>query len=116
MTTGMKYVAPVQCMPWCSNGDGHPREISHLDQNCYSDGNYLYLPLNDRQKGLAGDDIYAQIGVAAKREIDLLPCVHIHLLSADPDVDVGVKFTAAEARWLAAQLLEAAELISGKSP
>ncbi len=111
MRTEANYLPPVECMPWCSYGDGHPAEWDTADQNCYSADNYLYLPLNERDKGTEG--FCAQIGVAAKREIGFLPCVHVHLTLMDPDVDCGVKFTPAEARWLAAELLRTADLVDG---
>ncbi len=63
-TTEISFVPPVECAPWCSHNDGHPADMSAIDQVCYS-----------------------------------------------PSVDVGVKFTAAEARWLAAELLKTAELV-----
>ncbi len=28
--------APIQCAPWCSDGDGHSDEIFREDQRCYS--------------------------------------------------------------------------------
>jgi hypothetical protein len=109
----MKYATPIECMPWCENGDGHPTELSYVNQNCYSAGDYLRLPLNSRHIESSGDEEFASISVTAKRELVFLPCVHVHLMMPDPDVDVGVKLTAQEARWLAAELLARAELVEG---
>jgi len=112
--TDIRYAPPVECMPWCSSGDGHPTEIHYCDQNCYSANDYMYLPLNGRYKQIGGEDAFGQIGISAKREVGFLPVVHMHLMLADaPYVDVGVKFTVEEARWLAGELLKVAELIGG---
>jgi hypothetical protein len=112
-TTEMHYTEPIQCMPWCSKADGHPNELHSLDQNCYSGRDYLYLPLNRRSTHPGDEMLDAAVGVAAKREVGFLPCVHVHLTMPDPDVDVGVKLTTTEARWLAAELLKTAELVEG---
>jgi hypothetical protein len=108
-TTEPHYEAPVVCMPWCSRGDGHPTEITTDDQLCDNRGNYLCLPLNDRFK--LNEISYAQIGVGAERRVGFLPCVYVHLTLMEPHVDAAARLTAAEARWLAAELLKTAELI-----
>ena len=113
MSAEANYVPPVPCMPWCSTGDGHPQEIGTVDQNCYSTDNYLFLPLNERYKG--SEVGYAQIGVAAKREVGFLPFVNVHLTLMDPDIDTSAQFTPAEARWLAAELLRTADLVDGST-
>lgn len=110
MTDTEDRVAPITCTPWCSSGDGHPNEVYESDQNCYSATDYVLLPLNGRVRNVEYGDFFAQIGVSARRDLGFLPCVHIHLTLVDPDVDVGVKFTPAEARWLAAELLRTADL------
>lgn len=55
-TTNTCGIPPVECMPWCVEGDDHPTGISYVDQNCYSSGNYLRLPLNSRDRGHDGDE------------------------------------------------------------
>jgi hypothetical protein len=45
------------------------------------------LSLNSRHRAHNDDEEFASISVTAKREVAFLPCVHIHLMLADPDPD-----------------------------
>lgn len=36
-------ISPIECAPWCTEGDGHPDEIFHEDQTCFGPSTYLQV-------------------------------------------------------------------------
>lgn len=99
---------PITCTPWCADGDGHPHDVYPQSQQCMGAAHYLNLPLNPRQRGTDGIEDDSIIGVFPQRDNGRLAHVHLHLMLVSPEVDLGVKLSPAEARWLAAELVRVA--------
>ncbi len=110
----------IRCVPWCTDGKGHPNSVMRSDQACWSASNAVVLGLADGAPALPVDlESWAQldpphIAVAAHRAWHGLPVVDVHLYhpheNPNVSVDFNVKLTAAEAVQLARFLLDAAAL------
>lgn len=113
------YMPPVQCTPWCDEGDGHPECGGVEDQNCWSTTKYVDFSLEPVL--VEGENRFPhQIGVMARRRADGRRHVYLHLnniknpLSDTPFpyeyLDQSLTLTPAEADELARALIVYAEL------
>ncbi len=101
-----KAVDPIVCQPWCREGDGHRDALFASDQHCWSNDRVIALTVNEPIDG----------GPTFWRESpDPIAYAMVFLDNAPGEstsVCVGygdrfaIKFTPAEARQLAAALLE----------
>jgi hypothetical protein len=108
---------PIVCAPWCTDGDGHPHEHSEGDQVCWgdsSDSSYVH-PSHEPASLEPNGAWLTRVGVMAHRGFGEEPDVYLHVERFDPDYDVSVKLTADEGRQLAANLIEVADLIDGRT-
>ena len=115
---GQPTISPIQCAPWCVYGDGHPQQFMRGDQTCWGADHYVEASteeLRAEYNGRTGERTVfpAHIGPCAYRGFNEHPVVYLHVDVPTRQVDVSVKLTAAEARALAAHLIEVAELIEG---
>ncbi|MDT5091244.1 MAG: hypothetical protein QOH60_607 [Mycobacterium sp.] len=83
-----RFLPPVQCAPWCTDGNGHVTETGRADQTCWGSDHYVALSLEETSPA------------------HLPPVEHQYL-----DMDSSVLMTADEARRYAAQLIEVADEI-----
>ena len=75
MTTELlRFVPPVECAPWCEDGDGHPDEHHREDQKCWSPSEYIKLTADN-----SAEDFDPQIGVMTRQHPDEPAFVHLHL-------------------------------------
>jgi hypothetical protein len=116
-------IRPIHCAPWCTDGDGHPAASMRDDQVCWGPDGYVEASTEEVLAEFRNDSVISfpsVIGAQAYRQFNQQPQVYVHIeLPAAADaggVDVSVKLTADEARRLAANLIEAAELIGTESP
>jgi hypothetical protein len=114
-------IRPVQCEPWCVDGDGHFAAAMRDDQVCWGPGSYVEASTDEvkveYEKRSDTETVWpARIGAQAYRGFNQHPQVYVHVDLPGDGVDVSVRLTAGEARQLAAQLVEAAELIGTTSP
>lgn len=111
----------IRCVPWCTDGNGHTKELMRSEQACWSASNAVVLGLAEGAPALpisvqdwAALDP-AHIAVAAYKAWHGLPVVDLHLYhpSRNPSryVDFNTKLTADEAEQLAHFLLAAVETI-----
>lgn len=115
-------IRPIECAPWCADGDGHIRAVSRGDQNCWGASHYVELSLEevaaDLDKDSDGRKIFPSIiGPNAYRGYRELPCVYLHFMLQDhrgDQLDDSCKLTADEARQLAAGLIAVADEIDGR--
>lgn len=91
---------PVDCMPWCEDGDGHPHEIFRADQWCRSEETVVF-PLAHKRK-----DEPDGFALSACRT----PDGHEEVCLRHLRLDVETFLSPAEARALAAALVETADL------
>lgn len=119
------FAPPVECAPWCENGDGHPTTFTRDDQKCWSRSQYIKLSLEPPVREADGE--YPQtIGAMARREADGSGHVYVHLdgikLSGASIpwpyniLDHCVQLTAAEAEELAEVLRKFASLVRSPVP
>ncbi|OYN78893.1 hypothetical protein [Mycolicibacterium sphagni] len=115
-------IRPIECTPWCTDGDGHATCVSRRDQVCWGTSNYVELSLEECEvnKGeKPGSYLFwpSIIGPCAYRGFNQQPVVYLHFTLAnrrhDHVLDESCKLTAAEARELAAHLIAVAEMIGG---
>lgn len=116
-------IPPIKCATWCVHGDGHTKELMRDDQTCWGQSHYLDLTLEDvkaTELGPTETDRFRycvdvpRIGPCGYRGFNKLPCVYVHIyLPAEGEcgLDMSVKLTAAEARELAAALVQVADEI-----
>ncbi len=116
-------IRPVQCEPWCVDGDGHAGASDRDEHVCW--GPQSYIEATTEEVKLEYDKqsdtttvFPPRLGVSAYRGFNQYPQVYVHIdLPAHRDgIDVSVKLTGGEAVRLAADLLMAAELIGTGSP
>lgn len=115
---------PVECHPWCEDGDGHPDYFIRRDQACWSPSEYVEMALEDRF--VDGGTSYAQrVGVLARQRPDEAGHVCLHLdgikiggpVPSPYDVlDHSLELTPDEALRLATVLIAAAKLVRVEVP
>ncbi len=59
ITPPLTNITPIQCAPWCTYGDGHPKGMFREDQRCYSPFSYI-----------APGSADGEVGAHAQREIE----------------------------------------------
>ena len=100
-TTERTTVPPIACRPWCVYGDGHPNETFREDQWCSSEERSI--PVSHYPAVEWADEEYRPEMVtvyATEHESD---AATINVSLGDTD---ALRLSAAEARALAAALLE----------
>lgn len=116
----LPYAPPVECAPWCEDGDGHPDEHNREDQKCWSPSEYVKLTADN-----SAEDFDPQIGVMTRQHPDEPAFVHLHLYDIElpgllpspwNQLDRGLDLTADEADHLAYLLTAAAELARSTPP
>jgi hypothetical protein len=111
---------PVQCTPWCEEGDGHPNEAFREDQKCWSPAEYVDLSLHEAE---SDEDFSQSVGVMARRN-DAGTVVYVHLRDIKQPydgipfpynyLDMSLHLTAEEAERIAGALLEVAKLVRAR--
>ena len=115
----LQYLAPVECHPWCDQGDGHPEQCFTSDQACWSPSDYVDLSLEPVHVERHAE-FPQQIGVMARCLPDEPGHVYVHLWDIElhgsvPSpykfLDHGLSLTVEEAERLAALLTASANLV-----
>lgn len=113
-------IRPIECAPWCQDGDGHALEPARTEQICWGDSHYVELSLEEVHVEYYGPEKPQKfwpsiIGPNAYRGYRELPCVYLHFTLHEHrnsrTLDDSCKLTAAEARELAAALVAVADEI-----
>jgi hypothetical protein len=111
-TTVHEKVSPITCQPWCKYGDGHPNEISRLDQTCYSEEQVVPLPTYYQSVESWGG-VYVQQTVAIYVEQQSsTPGPPLVEISLDGAAEM-LRMSLSEARSIAAEIIAAADLAEG---
>jgi hypothetical protein len=84
-----KFVPPVVCAPWCTDGDGHPRSGFAEDQRCYGEWHITPAAFSDGEGGQV-----AAIAHRAGPETQADVCLNVSI----GRIDVDVYVTADQAR------------------
>jgi len=95
---------PITCREWCAEGDGHPHEHPE-DQRCVSGWDIIPLELMPKWKDFMGAWNTTEVEVQAVAGPQHPPQAVIY--SAGEDIEL--RLTPAEARRLAALIVEAAD-------
>ena len=98
---------PIECAPWCRDGDGHPRETHAVDQVCR--GEFRTITPNF---GVV-NGYQTAFEVSACRGFGRKAAVNFHLDLPGIDIDEDFDISAADARDLAAALIATANEIDG---
>ncbi|PQP38798.1 DUF6907 domain-containing protein [Mycolicibacterium austroafricanum] len=108
----------VHCEPWCVDGDGHQREHYRRDQWCQGEIIKVVFGLEDLAPALpiATVDLSEPgISVYPRRDWHGLPYVALNVYREHSNeflaIDTDLRVTAAEARELAAALVDVANVI-----
>ena len=118
----IQYLPPVECQPWCDQGDGHPDQCFTSDQACWSPSDYVALSLERMHVERAGE-FPQQIGAMARSRPGEPGHVYVHLYDIQLHgsvpfpykfLDHGLSLTVEEAERLAAILTAAANLARSK--
>lgn len=104
-------LTPIVCAPWCEQGDGHVEETHPNDQWCY--GDLAEISLSQYPLVRMSDDTYRRewVEVQLSRDRHGPSLVVLGSIAAPAGGEVEVNMLPAEARALAAALLNAAEVI-----
>lgn len=100
-------LAPVECFPWCTDGNGHGRDILPEDQTCFSVP--VQIPgslLRPDPEDTDGEPEYVAVHAQAWANGALPTMIHI-----GQSENYGLAVTPDEARQVAEALIAAADLI-----
>lgn len=106
--------SPVECKPWCVEGDGHPNDWHTADQGCRSEIREVTLRAWDTLAvDEPGDEMPSRLGVVLVADID--DPMHVEVVLDDvAGHRAGFNMTCDEAQDLAIDLLLLAAQSKGK--
>jgi hypothetical protein len=104
--------APIACQAWCAYGDGHPNQLTALDQSCFGQEHLLPLSLEPLVNHNAPSDPEVDfrpehLTLYLVKDYGREPAIHL-----DKGEATGVSMTPAEALALAQRLLTLASLLT----
>lgn len=73
------YLPPVECAPWCEDGDGHPFAFGVSDQACWSPAEYVDFAQQRPYVQEDGQVFPQQIGIMARAVPGEPAHVYLHL-------------------------------------
>jgi len=99
-STPTPATGPIQCRPWCEDGDGHPRELFAEDQCCTSVEGRFVVSREESWLMVDGSTRPASAAVCAGQRPG--EAAHVAVVTHN---DQGVTLTPEEARVMARQLV-----------